>query len=205
MVPRDTSKLEGYRVEKAADGHAALLMLRATRPDAIVLDLMMPGMDGWTLPQPVPQRRPVQLHAGHGDVCVSEAWRGHSTCRCKPVWRNPSISTSFSKPSSACCRRHPDSRTPYHLRGSPYAGSVFAEANSRPKDAELCQLQPQHRAHHVLGFAPDGRWLGDRGGFTQRLPSGYARTTGSRPSKRAALVNRSFSSSVRPSRKSNMP
>jgi two-component system OmpR family response regulator len=44
----ETLELEGYRVEKAADGHAALLMLRASRPDAIVLDLMMPGMDGWT-------------------------------------------------------------------------------------------------------------------------------------------------------------
>jgi CheY-like chemotaxis protein len=47
-VIAETLELEGYRVEKAADGHAALLMLRATRPDAIVLDLMMPGMDGWT-------------------------------------------------------------------------------------------------------------------------------------------------------------
>jgi CheY-like chemotaxis protein len=44
----ETLELEGYRVEKAADGNAALLMLRASRPDAIVLDLMMPGMDGWT-------------------------------------------------------------------------------------------------------------------------------------------------------------
>jgi CheY-like chemotaxis protein len=44
----ETLELEGYRVEKAADGNAALVMLRASRPDAIVLDLMMPGMDGWT-------------------------------------------------------------------------------------------------------------------------------------------------------------
>jgi two-component system response regulator MprA len=47
-VIAETLELEGYRVEKAADGREALLMVRATRPDAIVLDLMMPGMDGWT-------------------------------------------------------------------------------------------------------------------------------------------------------------
>jgi CheY-like chemotaxis protein len=44
----ETLELEGYRVEKASDGNEALAMLKATRPDAIVLDLMMPGMDGWT-------------------------------------------------------------------------------------------------------------------------------------------------------------
>ena len=38
---------EGYHVEQAADGKQALLKLEATQPDAIVLDLMMPGMDGW--------------------------------------------------------------------------------------------------------------------------------------------------------------
>jgi CheY-like chemotaxis protein len=47
-VISETLELEGYRVEKAADGNEALLMVKATHPDAIVLDLMMPGMDGWT-------------------------------------------------------------------------------------------------------------------------------------------------------------
>lgn len=47
-VIAETLELEGYRVEQAADGNAALVMVRATHPDAIVLDLMMPVMDGWT-------------------------------------------------------------------------------------------------------------------------------------------------------------
>jgi two-component system response regulator MprA len=47
-VIAETLELEGYRVEKAADGNQALAMVKATHPDAIVLDLMMPGMDGWT-------------------------------------------------------------------------------------------------------------------------------------------------------------
>ena len=37
----------GYEVRTAADGRAALALLRAWRPDLILLDLMMPGVDGW--------------------------------------------------------------------------------------------------------------------------------------------------------------
>ena len=39
---------EGYVVDQAADGAAALLKVGQARPDVVVLDLMMPVMDGWT-------------------------------------------------------------------------------------------------------------------------------------------------------------
>jgi two-component system alkaline phosphatase synthesis response regulator PhoP len=39
-------KPEGYEVYTAADGHAGLKAARAFKPDVIVLDLMLPGMDG---------------------------------------------------------------------------------------------------------------------------------------------------------------
>ncbi len=39
---------EGYCVEIAENGVEALAMLRTTAPRAIVLDLRMPVMDGWT-------------------------------------------------------------------------------------------------------------------------------------------------------------
>jgi two-component system chemotaxis response regulator CheY len=44
----DTLEFLGYRVESAANGQQALAKVKSTRPDAIVLDLMMPVMDGWT-------------------------------------------------------------------------------------------------------------------------------------------------------------
>jgi two-component system, OmpR family, response regulator MprA len=47
-VIAETLQFEGYRVEQAADGNAALVVVQSAHPDAIVLDLMMPGMDGWT-------------------------------------------------------------------------------------------------------------------------------------------------------------
>ncbi|HEX5479283.1 MAG TPA: response regulator transcription factor [Dehalococcoidia bacterium] len=40
---------EGYRVETAADGKQALERAKSVRPDLIVLDIMMPEMDGLTV------------------------------------------------------------------------------------------------------------------------------------------------------------
>jgi CheY-like chemotaxis protein len=39
---------EGYAARAATDGADALAQLRAWRPGLILLDLMMPGMDGWS-------------------------------------------------------------------------------------------------------------------------------------------------------------
>ena len=38
---------EGFEVVPAANGQEALAVIRTFRPDVIVLDLMMPVMDGW--------------------------------------------------------------------------------------------------------------------------------------------------------------
>jgi len=42
---------EGFRVEEAADGTAGLALAAAVHPDAITLDVLMPGMDGWEVLQ----------------------------------------------------------------------------------------------------------------------------------------------------------
>ena len=39
-------KPEGYEVYAAADGNAGLKAARAFKPDLIILDVMLPGMDG---------------------------------------------------------------------------------------------------------------------------------------------------------------
>lgn len=44
---RNNLEIEGYEVEVAADGGAGLAAARRTPPDLVVLDLMLPGMDGY--------------------------------------------------------------------------------------------------------------------------------------------------------------
>jgi two-component system, OmpR family, alkaline phosphatase synthesis response regulator PhoP len=42
-------QLEGHDVEVAADGNAGLKAARERRPDLLILDLMLPGLDGFTV------------------------------------------------------------------------------------------------------------------------------------------------------------
>ena len=44
---RNNLEIEGYAVDIAADGPSGLALARAANPDLIVLDLMLPGMDGY--------------------------------------------------------------------------------------------------------------------------------------------------------------
>ena len=41
----------GYDIRETADGVAGLAMAREQRPDLVLLDLMMPGLDGWQVLQ----------------------------------------------------------------------------------------------------------------------------------------------------------
>lgn len=45
-LARDYLEKNGYRVATAADGQSALTAARREKPDLIILDLMLPGMDG---------------------------------------------------------------------------------------------------------------------------------------------------------------
>lgn len=37
----------GFRVESAVNGEEGIQKARSTRPDLVLLDIMMPGIDGW--------------------------------------------------------------------------------------------------------------------------------------------------------------
>jgi len=43
----ETLRLNGYRTALAASGEEAVALAREARPDVVLLDLLMPGMDGW--------------------------------------------------------------------------------------------------------------------------------------------------------------
>ena len=46
MLLRDVLEMEGYEVDEAEDGPAALGLMAQARPDLVLLDIMMPGMSG---------------------------------------------------------------------------------------------------------------------------------------------------------------
>ena len=47
LLCRVNLEAEGWRCVEAADGRAGLEQARQSRPDVILLDVMMPGLDGW--------------------------------------------------------------------------------------------------------------------------------------------------------------
>ena len=52
---------EGYAVVTAYDGEAALALAEAERPDLIVLDLMLPKLDGWEVCRALRQESTVPI------------------------------------------------------------------------------------------------------------------------------------------------
>jgi PAS domain S-box-containing protein len=61
MICRDVLEGQGYLVREAPDGDKAQLEARRFRPDLVLVDVMMPGMDGFTLAQKLRSDRETSL------------------------------------------------------------------------------------------------------------------------------------------------
>jgi len=81
---------EGYAVETAADGQAALEQLAVSTPDVILLDMMLPVMDGWEFltvrqqRQLAPEAKVVIISASRRATHVPPAELGVSAVVAKP-------------------------------------------------------------------------------------------------------------------------
>lgn len=79
---RDVLEVEGYEVDVAEDGFAGLRRLEAARPDCVVLDVMMPGIDGHAVLQRIrggeggTSLPVVMLTAAADDAQAWQAWSG---------------------------------------------------------------------------------------------------------------------------------
>jgi DNA-binding response OmpR family regulator len=66
---RNNLEIEGYEVRVEADGAAAVATARALKPDLVILDLMLPGMDGFRVLKTLREESlemPVLILTAHG-------------------------------------------------------------------------------------------------------------------------------------------
>jgi CheY-like chemotaxis protein len=84
-------KLEGYQVEVADSGYAALERVEANLPDLILLDVMMPGIDGFEVTRRIRQNTrlpfiPILLITGHNQLEEARAFNmGANGLLYKPI------------------------------------------------------------------------------------------------------------------------
>jgi len=83
---------DGYDVREAANGVEALEQVRAERPDLIVLDLMMPVMDGWAFVEEC-RRKP-----GCEEVPIVVTSASHDLPRTAERLRSLGVRTCLAKP-----------------------------------------------------------------------------------------------------------
>ena len=83
---RDLLECEGHVVRTADDGFAALRAVSSGRPDCVVLDVLMPGMDGHEVLARLraldrgPDLPVVMLTAAADDVNAWRGWAGGVDC-----------------------------------------------------------------------------------------------------------------------------
>jgi CheY-like chemotaxis protein len=83
---------DGYEVGEAANGAEALAYVSRHKPDLIVLDLMMPVMDGWTFVEAC-RRQP-----GCSDVPIVVTSASHDLPKTAERLRSFGVRTCLAKP-----------------------------------------------------------------------------------------------------------
>ncbi len=110
---------EGYRVEEAASGSQALARANDRLPDAVILDVKMPEMDGLDVLDAFRERgydAPVLMISGHADVstAVDATRRGAFDFFEKPLERERvlvslrnAVESRRLRPKTACFASRP--------------------------------------------------------------------------------------------------
>lgn len=82
---------EGFSVDTATCGDAAINKIKSSRPDLVLLDLMMPGMSGYEVTQQIRQSDelasiPILLITAHEGITTTQICTlGADGLICKPI------------------------------------------------------------------------------------------------------------------------
>jgi two-component system, OmpR family, response regulator len=77
-------QLEGFEVSQAGDGKQALGMIESNRPNLILLDLMLPEMDGFTVLEHVRKHQDTTL-SQTPVIILSNLWSNKDILRAKSL------------------------------------------------------------------------------------------------------------------------
>jgi len=108
-------ELEGYQVLSAGDGEAALGVFEHAAPDVVLLDIMLPGIDGYTVCQRISEFSPVPIimvtakgkedekvrgfDAGADDYITKPFSAKELVARIKAVLRRHELTVGHSEPA----------------------------------------------------------------------------------------------------------
>jgi CheY-like chemotaxis protein len=124
-------ELEGYHVTAAGDGREALQILDRLRPNVAILDLQMPGMDGFVLRDEMRRRCtsdvPTIALTGHGSLRQHALRLGFSAALQKPCDMAMLLSLVAHH-----CRAHPTAKK---------RGTARSPGRSRPRTVRGHQVQ----------------------------------------------------------------
>jgi DNA-binding response OmpR family regulator len=167
-IYRNKFSVEGYRVETASDGVAGLDMVREFRPDAVILDLMLPKMTGVDLMKQLRSeadfaKLPVIVFSNtYLSNLVQEAWKAGAT-KC------------LSKANCTPKQVIDVVRSVLSPNGAPTAAppAPVAEPAAAPKPQAM--LQPTPALDNSTPSEPDAEFQAElRKSFIESLPTSLA-------------------------------
>jgi len=150
----------GYQVEEVSDAFLALDRLDTHPPDAVLLDIKMPGMDGLGLMENLRQRGievPVVILTGHGDEFTARECleAGAANYLTKPPDRSELLLAMRGAVAEGCLARKRDSEP----EPPPILGESLAMRRLRE---EIARVAPSRATVLVLGESGTGKELAAR-------------------------------------------
>src|SRR5262245_22937699 len=151
-IYRNKFSIEGFQVEIALDGHVGLELVRSFRPDAVVLDLMLPKLTGIELmkkirSEPEFEKLPVIVFSNtYLTQMVQDAWKAGATkclskSNCTPKQVIDVVRTTLGT-----------NGTPIGVRGNPVAPAPTAQAERVGGGEADAEFQAELRKSFIEGL-----------------------------------------------------